>query len=252
LRYVCESQIWEWTGRTFSQSAQSVLDRLSQMPVRRMVYRDLIRFCIFHATIVCRKSQKPSPTPVYSRLAEMLLTTRAVPSSSDLDIRGTKPERYESPSEAQVDIATPLIKAFLLVLQMEAPGRLSLREALDRASLMVSPEDAKARDMVTSWLPAFWETGFVDACCFPLGAAAPTPGTHPETLPAAREQSIYSNYVPSLIGTRIHLESNREVELLRLMDGTRTLARIRELTGYSEVELNRIVHNWARVGLFVA
>lgn len=251
LKYFAESQILEWTGRTFSPPCQQLMSRLESDAVRRMEYRDLIRFCTFHAALVCRATQTPAPAPVPSRLLDMLITTGSTPLSQNPDPRGPRPEKFESPKGARVDVSAPLIKSLLITLYLESPTRLTLREALKRACLLSGEDPAKAMEGVHSWLPTFWETGFIDLYAFPQ-TATPYSGPFPEAVPLAREQGRLTDRVPSLTGTLIVIDDATEKKLLQLLDGKHPVEQIRAETGLSEVDLARILANWARVGLIVS
>jgi SAM-dependent methyltransferase len=249
LRYVAESEIPNWSGKTLQPSAQQLLDGLIEDPVRRMQYRDFLHLTRFHASVLCRQERQPSYAPLPAVLETMLIGTRAQPLSPNPDVRGATPEKFESPGGVEVSIADPLIKAVLVTLYLARPLRYPFARLLREASELAAapPDDAKLRQ----WLQPFWETGLLDlhSRMPPIALEA---GNRPLASAFARICAAETLRVPSLLGSGAELGDETDRQLLQLLDGSRDLARLAMETGLEADDLRQRLRVMARQGLLLA
>jgi len=255
LRYVTEAGIENWTARTLSQDAQRLLHDLAEEPVRRMQYRDCLRLTRFHASIFCRASEQQTPLsePSPARLANMFLTTRAVPSSDSPDIVGPAKESFEAPGGAAVALADPVLKALLHVLNQQRPFRLTLEELVAGIcqATGISNGQMIAQKVFPVLLP-LWETGLLDLY-WHMPKLANEPGEKPIGSPfAAICARVGSRTLPGLLGYPVFLDSDEARLLFLALDGAKTRDDLRAQFGLDASALDARLREFARLGLLLA
>jgi SAM-dependent methyltransferase len=255
LRYVTEAGIENWTARTLSQDAQRLLHDLAEEPVRRMQYRDCLRLTRFHASIFCRATEQQTPAnePLPAKVTNLLLTTRAFPTSGEPDIAGPGKESFEAPGGAAVALADPVLKALLHELHQRRPARLTLEELV--AGI------CQATGIAESWMIAqkifpvilpLWETGLLDLY-WHMPKLASQAGEKPVGSPfAAICARVGSRTLPGLLGYPVFLDSEDARLLFLALDGTRTRDDLRTQFTLDADALEARLREFARLGLLLA
>ena len=239
LRYVAESPITDWSARSLSRRAQEFLAQLEDDPERRMALQDCIRLTTFHSSLLCHESSSPAPVPLIERVLDMLVASRTGRQDESTSI-------FVSPTGLEAAIANPVLQAFLGILEREWPRRIHLREALGRAGHAArSTEKVAAESLV-----ALWETGMVDFYCFPSPATAG--GVYPLAFPLAREKAREGQSVPAVTGSTVELPSERDRELMLLLDGSHNFSELRVQLQCSANELAGRLDRLARLGVMTA
>lgn len=233
LRYVTESDIFDWTSNRFPQGCKQLLDGMLEDPIRRMQYRDYAAFCRFHRAILCHDNLTPSFAPRPDVAAQMLIGTRSKPVTES---------KFEGPQGVQVDFGDPVMRSMMTTLYQSAPLRLPLRDLI--------PEDAMPR--VAHWILPLWETGMIDLHSH-MPALSAIVTERPTANLFARDVAAEGHLsIPSLLGATAALDSDENRRLLVLLDGSRTVEDLARETGLTQLDVVDRLQEIRRLGLLSA
>ncbi len=118
--------------------AEQRLDELSSDPIKKELYRDMIRNRRRREAVLCHAEVTLSSEPAPALLGGLYLAAPLQPRESHLHVASTAVERFVTPQGLQISTAVPLIKAALVHLGRRWPNFISCEELIATASAAVT------------------------------------------------------------------------------------------------------------------
>jgi methyltransferase-like protein len=233
LRYLGEADYHELSDSGLEDDARERLAARSNGDrLQREQYLDYLKGRRFRQTLLCHTEAPLHETPdtTMARGLQAVGHLRSDPADDrPLNLTNGVAIRFQTGDGALLTTDHPVIKASLAMVGNAFPAALDFEDALAAArrvcdSQATIEEDASA--LAHAWTAAFGLGLLVLHCDPPVFAAAP--GANPQASALVRLQlETGTDLVTSLRPSMVRLDSRLALELLRLLDGHRDRAAIR-------------------------
>lgn len=245
LQFLAEADFHETQYHTFQPKVREMLDRFGDENVLlREQYLDFLKCRMFRQTLLCKQGIPINRKLKSEQIHNYLLASSAAVVNALPDLRAEVIEEFAYDKHARLSTDFPLAKAALLVLHDAFPHRLSFAEVAQTARLHLE-QDAREKhytlgeiddeDVQTlqEILFAAYLSGLIKLHTYQPTMAVEI-STHPEIFPLARWQAPQEPIVTNLIHQSIEIEDGLGLQLLQLLDGTRSRDEIlTALTAYA-------------------
>jgi methyltransferase-like protein len=227
LQYLSEVNFFEMQVTDFPEETQKMLAQIREDSVRHQQYIDFIEGRRFHATLLCRDSQRLDRNPSPHKMREFLFDSKAIREPALAKSNEDAVETFSNERGARVATNNPLAKAALNCLTAKSAEYISFEELLRKCRLAtdsLSPEEEDAKALAEILLEIF-STGLIS-----IHSRQPKLSTKiselPNANPVARLHARKMPWIPTLRCDVIRMESEFSLELLTLLDGTRDRASL--------------------------
>jgi len=228
-------------------SAQA-LRELEGDAVLREQYLDFASCRRFRQTLLCRTGLAVTQHLTLERLGALLVSSPAVPASGKTELGSDEEEEFRTPRNASLKTSHPVMKAAMASLFSAWPERLAfdrLRETV--AKLLDVPSDS-----ITDTLRQGVAFGFsmrVVELHFHATRATSHPAGYPKTTALVRLQASKGNsFLTNLNHETVKVAADT-LNLLPLLDGSRSLQGLAEELHASVVDLSAVLSQLARMAL---
>lgn len=225
LLHIADARHWTMASAQ-PQPVRTMLDTLSDDPVRREQYLDFLRNRMFRRSVLVR-SDVPSPGPSREGFDRLLAAAAAGPVSTSPQVHSNATEEFRTP-DGKNRLATnnPVLKAAMMSLVAIWPRALPIPTLRERVAAMLgkptvpdpAPFDASP-EALDAALQQCFVTRLVELHAFEPSFAA-VPPDRPEASPWARLQAKTSRRVTNLRHRIVELGGFDQLVLSHL-DGTR-------------------------------
>ena len=256
LQYVCDSQLSSMFLESRDPSlAQAMQQNLSGF-VEREQYFDFVRNRAFRRSILCRANVKVdrdfSLTAIRelsfaSSLQRQQLRNDGRPQDADVALSNSSKAIFTIDDQRAIATADPIMQAALQELLLRWPERIEFRELVmlvqQRTGRSDPADEAKlATNLFRGLVARMLDAAAIPASC--IRARSP----RPEIWSYSRLQSVTTPLVATLRHRQLMLDEPGR-ELVRLLDGTRTVDELLAITNYSREELVNRLRGFAFQGL---
>lgn len=274
LQFLSEAEFHTMSMFPFSMEVRELVESMDDL-IEREQYLDYFRGRVFRQSVFCRKQIEIDRSLPASRLEEMMVATTLQPEEEPLDLSPEAKAKFKGNREQGIEIDHPLTKAALAIAGKAWGRAVPMKELLQEARQMVvsagiplnAPESQEATTMAIL-LRVFQGTDLLDLHLF-YPEAPQELSQQPLLNRLSRWQLGKSKNITSLFGLNVGVDDPVSEELLRLADGTRTVAELTEairefIEGYDDIddreELLGRLDSWveeslgelARLGVFEA
>jgi methyltransferase-like protein len=234
LQYLAEADFFEMQDHVYPSQVRDILGQFSaEHLILKEQYLDFLKCRTFRQTLLCRQGLRIDRSLNPQRLATFYLESVAQPVSRSPELRAKVVEEFRGPKGATLQTDHPLAKAALLRLSEVSPRSLHFSELLAAARSWIGlqaggtdPMDDDAQGAAEILLAAY-RSGLVQ-----LHVQAPAfvleGGERPSVSPLARSQAGQGAVVTTLLHTSIEVRDPIGLHMLRLLDGTRDRAALRD------------------------
>lgn len=240
LQYLAEADYYQMHPQSASAKVTEAFQQLRREVTVREQYLDFCSFRHFRRTLLCHQGVRVEREVPPERLARFYVASEAQPASPQPDVRSTAIEEFRGAKGASVSASHPLAKAALTQLSRIWPQALRFDELLNLARALADraagdrAEDARA---LAEFLLRIYAANLIELHVY-YPRFACEPGERPMASPLARMQLAHGYRVTNLRHATIDVQDGLGEALMRLLDGTRDRAALRE-------ELRRVVESGA-------
>ncbi len=227
LQYLAEAEFRRMLVRNLPEKAQEPLRRLSMLQQEQ--YMDYLRCSRFRSTLLCHDHVALDRQVTPARMEPFSFRFSALPTMSDVDIRGDKPAVFES-SVAKLQVSVPVVKAAFVCLRENFPSYVSLdalaAAARDRAAQATSHDidHPTAVAQVSAALLMGLSVGAIEHCVHPPRCVARI-SAHPKASPYVRHQVWATDQVTNQLHQIIRLDGLHR-HVVRRLDGAHDRASL--------------------------
>ena len=215
-------------------------------------YLDFVKLRKFRQTLLCHESVTLDRTPAPDRVMSFSAATQVRPSSRELDIRSSAPEKFEFSDGGDMTTNHPFGKAALMHLGRVWPDSVAISALIQVAradsgrdmSGEAAPLDDDSRWMYNlAW--KLYAAGLLELYTHPPKLMR-TVSQRPAASPLARAQARHGHSVTNLRHGSIDLDETTR-RLLMLLDGARDhsqlLTQLRETAARTEISSDELETN---------
>ena len=209
LQYLAEASLPEMQESGMTREAVATLDAIAgDERILREQYADLAKFRCFRQTLLCHEGRRVDVPPRVERVAGLYASTAAVEVGEG---------EYEGLDGARMKTADPWFQPMMDALVEASPGTVRVAELECDLGLLLMASLSGVTELHTS--------------ARPLTNRA---GARPEVSPLARYQAAQGLPIATLHHATLILEDAGDLELVRLLDGTRTRGDLRGIADLDE------------------
>jgi methyltransferase-like protein/2-polyprenyl-3-methyl-5-hydroxy-6-metoxy-1,4-benzoquinol methylase len=235
LQYLAEADFSEMQDHIYPSQVRDILGQFSaEHLILKEQYLDFLKCRTFRQTLLCRQDLTIDRSLNPQRLATFYLESVAQPVSQSPELRAKVVEEFRGPKGATLQTDHPLAKAALLRLSEVSPRSLHFSELLAAARSSVG---LQARDTgpvmddetqaAAEVLFAAYRSGLVQLHVQQPDFALEG-GERPSVSRLARWQAAQGPVVTTLLHTSVEVRDPIGLQMLRLLDGTRDRAALRD------------------------
>jgi methyltransferase-like protein len=208
-----------------------MLEKLSSDFIELEQFLDFVRNRKFRQTLLCHAGIKLQRKVGPEVVADLFVASSLKPVQADLDLRSTAAAPFSSPRGLTPSTSDPLLKSALVHLAEHWPQAVSFAALLDAARAQARPsrpqdqsEWASDSQILGKSLLQLYSANLLELHMgkFPF---VRTIAEKPQASPLARLQAVTAHKVTNLRHESVTL-GNLEREVLRHLDGSRTLAAL--------------------------
>ncbi len=242
LQFLAEADYIDMQDYYLKDPFRAMLYQLRNDVIEREQYLDFARGRRFRQTLLCRKDIQLNRTQTPQVVRKFYVASSAKAESENPDLSGDTAERFVGSKTEEITSNNPLVKSALYVLGKAFPESLGFDELLDSARVVLgkNENETKERDAIelSSLLLQIYRSALIEFHLFkPVFTLEPC--EKPNANPIARHQSKIFNIVSSLRGDSCFLSEKTTVDVLQLLDGTRTPNEIQNELGINADEFGK-------------
>jgi SAM-dependent methyltransferase len=235
LQYLAEADFFDMQDYLYPSQVRDILGQFSaEHLILKEQYLDFLKCRTFRQTLLCRQGLKIDRSLNPQRLATFYLESVAQPVSRSPELRAKVVEEFRGPKGATLQTDHPLAKAALVRLGEVSPRSLHFSELLAAARSLIGlqagagdpfmDDDAQGAAEI---LLAAYRSGLVQLHVHPPDFVLEG-GERPSVSRLARWQAGQGPVVTTFLHTSIEVRDPIGLEMLRLLDGTRDRAALRD------------------------
>jgi methyltransferase-like protein/ubiquinone/menaquinone biosynthesis C-methylase UbiE len=243
LQYLADANLYNLQPANLTPEAQQAIAAITlDDRVLREQYADFIQCRRFHHTLLCRHGLPIADPPTPDRLEKLYVSTSATANPSPVDLAKDVTVEFKGPLASGMKTAHPVAKALMSVLIEASPQALSFRD------LLRNSRSTRHRTEAAQILFAISLAGLTDLHTAPLPLTNKVT-SHPIASPLARYQVAQGRPLTNLTHCTVDTRPGLELQLLPLLDGTRSLPTLARKLKRSQKDVDAILQNLARLGL---
>src|SRR5579884_2416342 len=224
LQYVGEANFFVMEAHGVSGDTRAELDAFSRgRRLAREQYLDFLRCRKFRQTLLCHAAAALSDAALPERLRQLYISSPAVPSSDNPDIRGDSVEEFTAFQSNKLKTSHPSAKAVLVALSNAWPEAMAF-DALARCASEIAGAPVPP-DVLSGIVFAALKGGLVEVHAMPTPCVA-RPGPRPAANAIARWQARHAMDLTTGRHTSVNAPGALERRVIELLDGTRTVDEI--------------------------
>lgn len=272
LQFLSEADLFESQMRDVPESAGRLMASLSQDAVVREQYMDFFKNRMFRQTLICHEAAPLNRTLDEASIEGLWVSSRVrlgeggdgkgeegrAPSKAQAVTHGIVPgedpeaRTFLTPEGFSMTTSEPLVQTAMSVLGEAWPRSVAFPALLAKAREAAGPEAPP--DLVAVRLRSVLLQAYLARIVMLAGCPPPLTGEvgeRPKVSPLAHAQSAAGlKALSSLLHANVHLDGELEARVLRLLDGTRTVAEVAATLDARPEQVAESLERLASVGLF--
>ncbi len=247
LQYLCDAELPTDFAQGLPEGVDDQIAGYATNLVELQQYQDFARYRMFRRTLLCHEEVTLTRSLRADALRRLWIASPAVPESNEPALRPVSIERFRTQKGVSIAMDHPLSKAAFLALVRAWPDMLTLDELVRAAVALLRGEEANGASAEVTPMPALGDEDIRHVAVNLLRAVSSNeqllelsampqvhvtlPSERPLASPWARHEIAWGTAaVTNLRHERIRLEP-LEVEVLRLLDGSRDVAALCDALG---------------------
>lgn len=216
-----------YQGR-FGPDTASAIDERSDDFIEREQLGDYIDTRFFRRALLCHAGAPIDRALTYERVLDLHVATDLAPTNDEMDLFSEELGEFHNASGRGVSATLPLLKAALLVLRDEAPGRVHVQALVRRARERLGlPGDGPPEDLgaLAANILDLYALGYADLYTLPATFVTRA-GERPRTTALVRHQAVEGRRgCTNLLQESVAVD-NLDRSLLRRFDGAHDRAAL--------------------------
>lgn len=226
LQYLSEVELAKVMPSRFPPDVVKRLTEMARRPIDMEQYLDFLRNRTFRQTLLCRQEVTINRTLKPGVVRSFQLSSRARPSSEDVNIADVQVEKFSGPDGAVFATEHPVSKAAMVLLAQNSPKSIPFDQLLAEAAGLAglgseADMEAEALTLGANILRAYSYSSTLVELHVYLPEFVTTPGSRPMTSPVARWQAGRGIKVTNMRHERVEL-NDMACLLLGHLDGQHT------------------------------
>ncbi len=230
LQFLAEADYFEMQPYNFAQDVRERLTAFSNDDlIRQEQYLDFLKCRRFRKTLLCRQEVPLTRIPASDPIRDFYLASAAHPVSDNPEIDSDKEEAFRGLKGGALRTTHRALKAAIIRLGMQWPASIGFQALLEAVGVYLEDLSSETVDLFRQMLLRCYAAGLLELSSSPSKFTLTVSG-RPLAFPYARLQARNGeSAITNLKHTTTELDTPG-LELLAMLDGTRTVASIhREL-----------------------